>query len=442
MVELYSPTIATPATPSDGMIPSSPSLPNTLSESLRRWARMAGWPSALSAGMSVFTLLGLSLLYRQLPINEAGTLALLLSTSEILSLVSLIGLVTVVTRLYASAGPGVYDWVTDLARTAAYSLPILFLGSIAFVLVYDLPTPMGIYFLGLTTVTSLLAAVFSMLNAEGYYAWSAFLIRIPNASLVLPGLAGLLAISRVRLDGVLAVLLVATLLALALGTYLLRRFLSRGTLRLTRRQRFEGLAFTAMAFADLLPEQGLISVAGRILPVSQVAAFAAVAVLAQPFRLLRGVLGMILAPDLVRYRRPSYRKLLAGVWGLGLACGIAIAILGPPIASRLYDGRYQDAVAWIPYLAMAGVLLLGGMTPRIDLSVRAPFQYVNRFAAGYLASVVFALILSLAGMRASGAAFLPAAVVLLQATACAVSYAFWWRFRHRETAGQPPNSKP
>jgi O-antigen/teichoic acid export membrane protein len=393
---------------------------------------MAGWPGGLSAILSLFTLIGLSLLYRELPVREAGLLALVLAFSDILSLVALLGLGTVITRLYAASQPGTYDWAMDLVGAFVYALPIVVLGSVAILVIYGFSVAVGLYLLVLATLGTLLAAAYSMLNSQGRYAWSAFLVRAPNAALLLPGFVGLLALGKLRLSDVLAVYLFATALALALALLLLLRVLPRGRLRTSRKQRLQGLAFMATASTDLLSDQGLVAVAGKILPLNQVAAFAAVALLIRPFRLLRSVLAMILAPDLVRFRRFSYRRLLAGVWVLALACGLAAAILAPPIASRFYGGRYQEAMSWIPYLSLAGALLIGVVPPRADLGVRAPIRIVNRFALTYLLSMVGALAASIAGMYAWGAVFLGFAVVLLQLTETGVAYAFWLGFRRSE----------
>ena len=404
----------------------------TLAQSLRRWMGMAGWPGALSAGTSLLTLIGLSLLYRELRVSEAGLLALLLALADILSLVALLGLGTTITRLYAASKPGLLDWPADLAGTLGYALPIIALGSAAFLTFYSFSAEVGLYLMALSTLGTLLAAAYSMLNSQGSYAWSAFFVRAPKSILLLPGLVGLLGLAELRLIDVLAVYLFSTGLALALALLLLLRVLGRGRLRISSKQRIEGLAFMVTGTTNLLSDQGLIAVAGRILPLDQLAAFAAVAVLMRPFRLLRGILAMILAPDLVRFRRLSYGRLLAGLWGLALFCGVAAAILVPPIATRFYGGRYEEAMSLIPYLAVAGALLVAVVLPRADLAVRAPIRIVNRFAMTYLFAMLASLTMSVSGMYRWGAVFLAVAVVLLQLTETGVAYAFWLGFRRSE----------
>ena len=395
---------------------------------------MAGWPGMIGALMSLATLVGFSLLYRELPVTEAGMLAIVISLSDILGLVALVGLGTVITRQYAAAGPGVFDWRGDLRWTAGYLTPMIALASWAVSRLYDFPAPLAACLFVLTLLGALLAVTYFMLNSQGHYTWSSFLVRAPNSALLIPGFASLWLAAEVRLGAVLAAYVIANLAALLTGLAILRRVLPAGSKRITVRHRLDGAVFMATAATDLLPDQGLIAVAGKILPVSQVAAFAAMAILIRPFRLIRSILAMILGPDLLRFRRVSYRKLIAGFWVLAIGCGVAAAALIPLLASRFYGDRYQEAIGWIPYMALAGVLLIGALPARADLAVRSSIRTMGWFALAYFCSMVVSLALGIAGMLSWGAAFLAITVVLLQLTECGVSYSFWLVFRRREEA--------
>lgn len=393
---------------------------------------MAGWPGFIGTSMSLLTLVGFSLLYRELPVHEAGMMALLVSLSDILGLVAILGLSTVITRLYSAAGPGVFDWRRDLGWTASYLVPAIGLAAWGASRFYGFTAEIAVYLFILTLLGALLGVTYSMLNSHGHYAWSAFLVRAPNSALIFPGLAGVWMAAGVRLGEALAVYLAATLLALVTALVILRRVLPAGPQRITARQRLNGAVFMATVATDLLPDQGLIAVAGKILPISQVAGFAAIAILIRPFRLIRGILAMILTPDLLRFRRASYRKLVAGIWTLAVGCGLTAAILIPPIAARFYGDRFQEAIQWIPTMALAGVLLVGVVPARADLTARSPMRTMSWFALVYAGSMVISLALGITGMLAWGAMFLPITVVLLQATECGVGYSFWFAFRRRE----------
>ncbi|MBF8257617.1 MAG: hypothetical protein HW375_2524, partial [Anaerolineales bacterium] len=162
----------------------------TLTGSLRRWIRMAGWPGFIGTSMSLLTLVGFSLLYRELPVREAGMMALLVSLSDILGLVAILGLSTVITRLYSAAGPGVFDWRRDLGWTASYLVPAIGLAAWGASRFYGFTAEIAVYLFILTLLGALLGVTYSMLNSHGHYAWSAFLVRAPNSALLFPGLAG------------------------------------------------------------------------------------------------------------------------------------------------------------------------------------------------------------------------------------------------------------
>ncbi len=71
--------------------------------SVRRWIGLAGARNFMAALTSLLSLVGLSLLYRELEAQDEGTLAILLSLSDIFSLFALLVAGTVITRLYAPA---------------------------------------------------------------------------------------------------------------------------------------------------------------------------------------------------------------------------------------------------------------------------------------------------------------------------------------------------
>jgi hypothetical protein len=400
--------------------------------SLRRWIGLAGAPGLLAAATSVLTLVGLSLAYRQLPTSQAGSLAILLSLSDIFGLFALLGGWTVTTRLYAPAGTARYNWPADLRAAALYAAPVVSGLTIGAAVLYGLPASSALYLWTVTLLATVLAASAAMLNARREHTWAAVALRAPNATFVLVGLFYLAVPHRAELSTALVVHLGATALTLAASVVRLNRVLAIGTERITNRQRWEGTAFLLSAMSDQGPEQGLTALAGWILPLDQVAAFAALSVLIRPFRLLRHVLATILSPDVIQHRRASYRRLLVGVWLLALGLGAAVVLTVPAIASWFYGSRYQEGLAWIPYMALAGVVHLGGMVPRIDLTSRAPMGMVSRFAVTYASAMAVALALSAGGLRMAGASFLGPAVALLPIAEALISGAFWLAFRRRD----------
>jgi O-antigen/teichoic acid export membrane protein len=184
----------------------------------------------------------------------------------------------------------------------------------------------------------------------------------------------------------------------------------------------------------VFPDQGLVAIAGRILPPQDLAAYAAVAILLRPFRLLRSVLASILMPEFVRRPRTTYARHMAGVLVLGLAAGLASVALLPPLAAWFYGERYSAGLPLIPLLTVGGILHLTTVVPKSDLSGRATTALASRFAFSLLGLVVVAL--------ARGISHRPSEAgksrrIVLATTENAFSHFFWRRFRR---GGAPPVS--
>jgi O-antigen/teichoic acid export membrane protein len=381
----------------------------------------------------------MSLLYRSLLPVEAGQMALLLSLVDIFALLTGFGMPTVITRKYSSQPAGTRDWPADLAGTVAFSSPWIAGAFVLSLVLYDVP-PAGRLYLPLAIALSgLLQASSMILASQGRYSWPAVLLRLPNAMLLAVWLIGLAAPSLARLAGVLLLHGLSILMALTVGLILLWRSLPRGRTRLTLRERFEGLPFLATGATVVLPDQGLVAIAGRMLPAADLATYAAVAVLLRPFRLLRSVLVSILMPEFIRRPRESYSRHFAGVWFLGITAGLASVALLPPLARWLYGGRYSAGLPLIPLLTIGGILHLTAVVPKSDLSGRASPALATRYAFSLLALVVVALVIG--GFLISRAALigLALAVVLAELTENAYSLLSWRRFRRRESQ---PGSLP
>lgn len=398
----------------------------------RRWLRLILAPGVLAGSTTGLTLVGISLLYRSLPQVEAGQLALLLSLVEIFALLAGFGMPTVATRVYSSQPPGSRDWPADLAGTLAFSSPWIAGAVVLSLVLYDIP-PAGRLYLPLAiALTIVLQASAMILGSQGRYSWSAVLLRLPNALLLAAWFIGLALPPLSRLPGVLLFHGCTILIALAASLILLRRFLPRGRMRLTLKERFEGLPFLASSATLVFPDQGLVAIAGRILPPQDLATYAAVAILLRPFRLLRSVLASILMPEFVRRPRMTYGRHMAGVLALGLAAGLASVALLPPLAAWFYGERYSAGLPLIPLLTVGGILHLTTVVPKSDLSGRATTALASRFAFSLLGLVVVALGIGAFLIGRARLEGLALAVVLAELTENAFSHFFWRRFRRGE----------
>ena len=400
----------------------------------RRWAGITFAPFALTASAGVLTLVGITLLFRALPADEAGLLALAMALLEILGLVGSLGLPNMVTRLYGGAGRDAFNWPLDLVGTAALAAIPVTIGVLTVSAVYDLPSDT----LSFLMIGSILLVVVNsgcfMLNAHGHYIWSSLLLRLPSASLIVPGLLTFAAGSSTRLAGLLLFYSSALALTLLFLIVLLSRHLSRGPRHITLSQRLEATVFLASTGIGFLPDQGITAIAGALLRPETLAIYAAMMVFARPFKLGANILTMIMTPELVSRRRGRYLNLTFGLWGFALLCSLGIALLGPALAHWAYRGRYESGLVLLPLLALAGALQLTLVLPRSDLGGRAPIALLRRLfivLAGVLGllTVLGALLITKLGILG-----IAIAALALQAGRNLISYAYWREYRRREAS--------
>ena len=400
----------------------------------RRWAGITFAPFALNASAGVLTLVGMTLLFRALPADEAGRLALILALLEILGLVGSLGLPNMVTRLYGEAGRDAFDWPLDLVGTAALAAIPVTIGVVTVSAIYDLPAD-TLWFL---MIGSLLLVVLNsgsfMLNAHGHYIWSSLLLRLSSASLIVPGILTFVAGRSTNLAGLLLFYTSALALTLLFLIVLLSRNLTRGPRHIDLSQRLEATVFLASTGIGLLPDQGITAIAGALLRPETLAIYAAMTVFARPFKLGANILTMIMTPELVRRKRGRYLNLTVGLWSFALLCSLGIALLGPALAHWTYGGRYDSGLVLLPLLALAGALQLTLVLPRSDLGGRAPIALLRRLfvvLAGVLGllTVLGALLITKLGILGIAIAGLA-----LQAGRNLISYTYWRDHRRKEAS--------
>lgn len=396
------------------------------------WVKITARPSLLAAATTIFTLAGTSLLYRTLSEIQAGQLALLLSLSELLSMVCVLGMPTVVTRLYSTPEHGGRDWLYDVALTMGVSLLPIAVATGLVIQIYDLPWIGILYLPFMLFILSGLQVTAALLNAAGSYTWSAVLLRLPNAMVLGAWVSGVILPSLSSLGAALAFHLGTAVVSLVGAVLLLHRTCPRGTLRIPVRQRMEGLAFLGSSLTMVMPDQGLVAVAGRLLTPQELAAFAAAAILLRPFRLLRSVLASILMPELIRRGQGGYRRYFLALGSLAAAAGLISALALPPLARWFYGSRYAEGIAVVPILAVAGVLHLITVIQKSDFSARATASNFSRYVLTLVLAVSAAMALGAVGVILAGVLGLALAVVLAEATGFLVSLAFWLRFRQVE----------
>lgn len=390
------------------------------------WATQVGRAATASALAALLSLIAYTILYRTLPVDEAGRLALLIALLQTVALVGNLGQPSLHLRLYSRQPPGHFDWLRDLRTSGAISGLVVAAGSAVASLTYGL-SPFQVFFLVSSgTLVATLASAAFMLNSQQHYTPSALLFRLPYSLMILPALLSFTP-ALGRLDFMLLSQFACVVAAAVLGFGLLTVRLERGGHRVSYRERSAGLVFLVAAVTGIVPMQGLIAVAGAFVVPATLAALAALSLLLRPFGLLRGVLQQVLTTELVRGRNLSILQLSGALWGFAALSALAAIFVVPVLAGWAYGSRYEEALGLVPWLTLAGMLTLTETLPGSYMVGRAPESTLNRFVAAQAVIAGFGLVAAIGLTVEHGIIGTAAAGALIFGARNLVAYGFlWW----------------
>ena len=195
------------------------------------------------------------------------------------------------------------------------------------------------------------------------------------------------------------------------------------------RQRLSGLIFLASLLALIVPQRGLIVVAGTMLRPETVAALAALASILRVFDLVGEPAGRVFSTEMARHPHAISQGLLFAPWLAAGAISAGLFLFLPPVAHHFYGGRYDAAIPLLGWLIVAGAFRFVEIVPRGFLAYRAPPQLLNRFTAAQCACALLGLIVMVNWTAAYGARGLVCAGALIAAVRVGVSYFFFARLR-------------
>lgn len=392
----------------------------------------------VTGAASLVTFAAITILLRSLPIDEAGLFALSLALVETLSLVGSLGQSTLITRMYAGVSDDAYDWLMDLIRLVGLSVVPIGLGVLITRLIYPLSnSDLGLIFAAALLSVPVGLAGF-MLNSKLHHVWGSLLLRLPNTLLILPALLAYWKPTFNNLANVLALYVLGSAASLALAVSILSTHLRRGRKRITLRQQVEGLVFLIPGGSYLLLDQGIVAIAGAFLDPSRLAAYAAIAILLRPFRLVASILTMVFSPQFIRNDRASYARPLLWLGSLAGAAGLAFILLGPIVADTIYGNRYSSAYSLIPWLALVGVMQVIRTVPTSHMAGRAPQPFINRVILVEAGIVAVLSILTVAALLRAGILGLAIGIAFAHSGRTIASFSLWHRFRRVDPAkGQP-----
>ncbi len=396
-----------------------------------RWSRLIAGPVSASSATTLVTFAGFSLLLRSLPIEEAGRLALLIGLTQTLAQLAGLGQPTLITRRYAPNPAGTFDWQRDLVSAVIFSSPVLIVGSVVIHWLYSLQGAQTMFVLWFSGVSILIHNAAFMLNAHGHYSWSTFLLRLPNALLIVPAGLAMMDLRQAALPEVLLILSVGIALVAAATLLLAMAQLVRGARSLGLRERLESVIFLIPAGTSALAEPTVNSLAGLLVAPAQLATFAAFALLLRPFRLIRSVFSIVLTPELLRRRSVRLNRMVLGTLLLAVWLSLGAWLLIPPFAGWLYQGRFIEGLELLPWLTLAGALLITDLVPNSSLIGGGSGPIVRRYVSIQALALLISLILGMGLIAAMGIYGAAIALVLLGAARNLAAFLYW--FSHQST---------
>ncbi|GAB4467446.1 MAG: hypothetical protein Kow00124_00300 [Anaerolineae bacterium] len=378
---------------------------------------------------SLFTLLANILIYRILPGPQAGQFALLVSLVRFLPVLATFGQPALMMRLYSHQPAGHYHWPRDLAGMMGFSLPLFALVTASTTLLYRLALWEIAFVVAGVFLLSLALAVANLLNAQRHYVWAVLLLRLPNSLMIIPAVLVMLLPRLAGVGTLLAAQLLAIGVTLGIGVALLAHRSPIGAEAIPVRLRWQGLGFGFLSGTNLLLDQGLVAIAGAVVPPGPLAAFAAVETLIRPLYTLQGISRYTLAVETVRHRQMKVTATLLSLLGLAAVVGVVLALLLPALIPVVYAGRYDDYIGLALPVVLMGSLLLAEAFPRSFVIGRAPLDRLNLYTASQVlvALIGLGLVVGL-GMRQGimGAAWAGAITALLRALS---AYSFYFYLR-------------
>jgi O-antigen/teichoic acid export membrane protein len=399
------------------------------------WARLIGEPAGISGTAVVLTLLANLILFRTLSPTDAGRLTLLFAVLQTTLLIGTLGQPSLIVRTYSREVRGHFNWKRDLLNSASLSIPLIVVVSLLSQAIYTLSVSHTLFVMVGASAFAILTNASFILSSQQLYVWAIPILRWPNALLILPAAAFAVAPELAKLKTVLASNLLSIGLIAVLSLVLLSRLVPAGIASITLRSRMRGLAFLASSSSSLIPEQGLVVIAGTMIAPEGLAVYAALAILLRGFEFLADVISRVLATELLRRQSPDYTNLTIGLGGLALLLGAAALVAAPIISRWVYDGRYDHGVGLIGWLVLAGVFRLTETLPRGYLIGHATDELLGK--------VISVRILIGLGGAALGAALISnlGLVGLVSSRALiylARSVAGYYYFRRIRTGASPP----
>jgi hypothetical protein len=176
--------------------------------------------------------------------------------------------------------------------------------------------------------------------------------------------------------------------------------------------------------AIVVPQRGMVVVAGAMLNASTVAALAAMATILRVFDLVGDSAGRVFSTEMARSSRRINAGLFAAPWFLAGLLTVTTFVGLPPIAHRFYGGRYDLVLPFLPWLIVAAAARFIEIVPRGFLAYLGSTRLLNRFAAVQCIAAIGGVALMVGWTWSYGVEGLARAAALIAAARLLISYLF------------------
>ena len=297
------------------------------------------------------------LLARTLSKHDMGFWRLILTLSEVGTLLGVLGIDNSFVRFFSSPLVSIqqYDWKTFLKRFFLISLLITLITSAIAYFIYNL-TP--VFTLFLLTLIMMLISVFifaSFLRAKQKYELAIFFSR-SNFLIFFALFMVIYILKTVTLNKVLICYFVSAIMANLITVCYCLKKIPNGTDPIPRSVFKNGLYYFGMGLAILFMLQTGNLVIGKFLSYADLAVYSVNASIMRLFEFIQDSSYYVLAPHLNQAKNFSSKKIFSVLFFLGLVSALLYLAFAKQLVHFLFGGLYDEGAYLIPFFIGIGFI--------------------------------------------------------------------------------------
>ncbi len=348
--------------------------------------------SIVSLIFSLFTMLNNILLVYIVSLEYYGKYAIIISFIQFCGPIGTLGQSSILRAIYTSYNSVGKNWIQETAK--GMSISSLFYVLVPLLLpVFNINDNNIIILTGFILLfNGLLYYITSFLDADKKYISSSLLIRLPYVLLILPIIFMYLS-EPISIFNLLVFFLIFSILTVFLGGVLIFKSEKRETETISLKKRIKGFHYIIHLLIHLLPNQGIIILAGRFFEKELVGIYSAIWTLFRPFWILYNTSLRITSVELAGKLKNQIINLYFKYNLIYLVLGLASFFIYPFITKLIYQNRFTEYSLLIYVFIIVNTILLTESLPKSYLSMRLPYIMTSKYSIsislGGLAGILF-----------------------------------------------------